>query len=86
MMMTFELMRRVLARLHGDEMKSPAIQVRHAESLAAPPIVRLVGATSFVGLELLWIYSDRLFFLMELKVRERRRFLLRRTIGSIRRW
>ena len=65
MMMTFEMMRRVLARLPGDEMKSPAIQVRHAEFSEAPPIVRLVDATSFVDLGFLWIYFDRLFVLME---------------------
>ena len=75
MMTVLMMMRRVLARLPGDEMKSPAIQVQHAESLVAPPIARLVDATSLVDLGLLWICSDRLFFLMELKVRERRRCL-----------
>ena len=74
MMMTFVLMRRVLARLPGDETKSPAIQVRHAESLATLPIARLVDATSFADLVLLSTCSCRLFFVMALKVRERRRY------------
>ena len=65
MMTTLLMMRRVLARLPGDEMKSPAIQVRHAEFSEAPPIVRLVDATSLVESGLLWTYFDRLFVLME---------------------
>ena len=75
MMTTLLMMRRVLAWLPGDEKRSPAIQVQHAGSLVAPPIARLVDATSLVDLGLLWTCFGRLFFLMVLKVREMRRFL-----------
>ena len=75
MMTVLMMMRRVLARLPGDETKSPAIQVRHAESLAALPIARLVDATSFADSALLSTCFGRLFFVMESKVRERRRYL-----------
>ena len=74
MMTVLMMMRRVLARLPGDEMKSPAIQVRHAESLATLPIARLADATSFADLDLLSTCFYRLSFVMALKVRERRRY------------
>ena len=75
LMMMRRVLARVLARLPGDEMKSPAIQVRHAESLAALPIARLVDATSFADLVLLSTCFYRLFFVMASKVWERRRYL-----------